>query len=342
MSGIVGHTLFGILGLRAAAAQELPIAPIAETHLASYLAGAYLGCDIQTMPEAICVDTGQEVGYGTVPLTQSPLTGGGVRPWSLRCNDKSYRPSEIHSLFYGRSHVVFGHPKDQRQQAIPWDHLPDYCAAVVEDTYALFGPGKRQLAYVFGWIAHVVSDSLIKSIQPGVDLFLLDGKYTPRNRPIQDLVMFHEIGVKELRLDWPALFADLTDTPVEPVQTHYMRIADPQGELARFFSHDWQPAQRELLTAVLAENRRWCKFHVRDVLDSLKLHDRGDGNLECHENFRQLTGFNYAQMIELAKQSNLRRACLQIGHAIAEMFAAIARRSRRLSAEPTQRVSKGA
>jgi len=67
MSGIVGHTLFGLLGLKAAGARKLPVGPIAGRHLASYLAGAYLGCDIQTMPEAVCVDSGREVGYGTVP-----------------------------------------------------------------------------------------------------------------------------------------------------------------------------------------------------------------------------------------------------------------------------------
>ena len=61
-------------------------------------------------------------------------------------------------------------------------------------------------------MAHVVSDSLIKSVQPGIELHLLDGKYTPRNRPIQDLVTFHEIGVKEFGLNWAALLADLAAT----------------------------------------------------------------------------------------------------------------------------------
>ena len=83
MSGIVGHTLFGILGLKAASARKLPVAAIAAQHQASYLAGAYLGSDIQTMPEAVCVESGSEVGYGTVPLEKSPITGGPVRPWSL-------------------------------------------------------------------------------------------------------------------------------------------------------------------------------------------------------------------------------------------------------------------
>ena len=67
MSGIVGHSMYAVLGLKAAEARQLLVARIARSHLASYLAGAYLGSDIQVMPEAICVDTGREVGFGTVP-----------------------------------------------------------------------------------------------------------------------------------------------------------------------------------------------------------------------------------------------------------------------------------
>jgi hypothetical protein len=333
MSGIVGHTLFGVLGLKAVVARKLPLAGIAARHQASYLAGAYLGSDIQTMPEAVCIESGREVGYGTAPLERSPITGGPVRPWSLAVGGRSYRPREIHELFYGRSHVVFGWPRQQRELAIPWDHLPDYFAAVVEDTYELFGPGKRPLAYVLGWMAHVVSDSLIKSVQPGIDLNLLDGKYTPRNRPIQDLFMYHEIGLKELHLDWPALFIDLVETPIEPVQFHYMRIAQPRGQLAQYFPHEWRVDQKDLLRAVFAENRRWCRFHAQDVLRDMQLLPKADGTLDCNDTIRQQTGLSYAQMIELAQQAKLRRACWQMGEAIADMFTAVAARSPRLSAE---------
>ena len=36
--------------------------PMIARHGASHQAGAYLGCDIQTLPEAIGADTGKEVG----------------------------------------------------------------------------------------------------------------------------------------------------------------------------------------------------------------------------------------------------------------------------------------
>ncbi len=35
------------------------------------------------MPEAIGVETGEEVGFGTVPVEKSPYTGGPVRPLRL-------------------------------------------------------------------------------------------------------------------------------------------------------------------------------------------------------------------------------------------------------------------
>jgi hypothetical protein len=124
------------------------------------------------------------------------------------------------------------------------------------------------------------------------------------------------------------------EAPVEPVQFHYMRIAEPRGQIARLFPHDWQANQTELLRAVLTENRRWCRFHAQDVLRDMQLLTTTDGRVECNDTFRQLTGLNYAQMIELAQQAKLDRACWQMGEAIADMFAAVVQRSPKLSAEP--------
>lgn len=335
MSGIIGHSMYALLGLKAAAQRRLPIAPIAQRHVASYLAGAYLGSDIQTMPEAVCVDTGREVGYGTVPLTKSPLTGGAVKPWKLKVAERDYTPREIHELFYGRAHLVFGWSKAEREHTVPWDHLPDYFADVIEDTFTFFGPSERGLAYVFGWMAHVVSDSLIKSIQPGIDLHLLDGKYTPRNRPIQDLVTYHEIGVKELKLEWPTLLCDLSGTPVEPVQLHYMRIASARGKLAEQFTNAWQPEQQTLLQAVLTENRRWCRFHAEDVVKDMQLVRNAEGRWDCNERIRQGVGLHYDQMVELAEKAAFRHALWQMGEAVARMFADTVQRSPQLARLPT-------
>lgn len=334
MSGVIGHTMYAMLAAKASAARGSPVAPIVRRHWASYLAGSYLGCDIQTMPEAICVDTGREVGYGTVPLERSPLTGGEVRPFRLAFQGNEYLPRQIHERFYGRAHLVFGWHANDRALMVPWDHLPDYCSLVVEDALDLFGPGERPLAYVFGWMTHVVGDSLIKSIRPGITLNLLDGKYTAKNRPIQDLVAFHEVGRKELGLNWLALLTDMVETPVEPVQLHYMRVARPQGNLARDFKDGWLPDQEGLLRAVLAENRRYLRFHVADVLRDLELQRVGD-RWECNETLRRATGgLTYSQMLEAADRAQLRGALRQMAEAIADLFDQVAERVPQLKHMP--------
>jgi hypothetical protein len=330
MSGIVGHTLYALLGLRAAEARKLPVAALLGRHLAGYLAGAYLGCDIQAMPEAICVETGEEVGFGTVPIDKSPYTGGPVRPYRLSVRGAAFTPRQIHELFYGRAHLVLGWRKEDRPLAVPWDRLPAYFADVVHDGLDSYGPGERPLAYVFGWMVHVVSDALIKGVQPGLSLRLLDGQYTPRNRPIQDLVSFHEVGRKELGLNWAALLTDLTETPVEPIQPHYMRVSLPDGALGREFGDGWVLEKAWLLEAVLLENRQFLRRYVPAVLADMELHQTPAGP-DCNESLRKTTGLSYSEMIELAQKADFRHTLWQIGEAVADVFASVVEREPRLS-----------
>jgi len=306
MSGLVGHTMYGVLALQKAEERKLPVAPILRRHLASYLAGAYIGCDIQTMPESICVDTGKEVGFGTAPLTKSPITGGPVKPWTLAHEGREYRPTDIHHLFYGRSHLVFGWYGDDSKLAIPWDHLPDYCALTVRDWRELREPSEHGLAWLFGWMVHIVGDSLIKSIRPGIKMQLLDGTYTPRNRPIQDLYTFHEVGVKELKLDWAGLFADMAATPVEAIQPHYMRVDDAGGMLAKTFSDGWEPELSGLLQVVMKENHRWLAQHAKNVLKDMALTQGADGPVVCETLSAATGGLSYTRMMELAEKAEMR------------------------------------
>ncbi len=326
MSGIVGHTIYAILAAKAATAKKLPLAPLIYRHYASYLCGAYLGCDIQTMPEAVCLDTGQEVGYGTAPLAKSPITGGEVKPWVLQHHDRQYRPRDLHRIFYGRSHLVFGWSPADKKHTVPWDHLADYAAMVVQDAIDLFAPGERQLAYLFGWMAHIVGDCLIKSVQPGITLDLLDGKYTPANRPIQDLVTFHEVGVGELGLNWASLLSDLAETPVEPIQLHYMRVGRPRGLLAEQFPNAWAPEHEGLLQHVLKENRRYQQLRNPRLIKKYALKKSRSG-WECDaELSRQTGGLQYAEMRKLAEQANFRLALRQIAETIVQLFSQVTER----------------
>jgi hypothetical protein len=320
MSGFIGHAVYAALAVERAELRGSDFAPLARRHWANFLAGSYLGCDIQTMPEAICADTGREVGYGTVSLDRSPITGGAVRPYRFRFGGETYTPRQIYDLFYGRSHLVFGWSAAERTWTLPWDHLAEYCTLVWHDAAELFGPSDRPRAYVLGWIAHVVSDALIKSVRPGVELHLLDGKYTPKNRPVQDLFAFHAIGRRELGLDWLALIDAIADTPVEVVQAHAMRVAPPRGRLAAAYPDPWLPQRRDLLLAVMAENRRYFRIWSRHEYDLLQLRETADGR-ECHEDLTRATGgLTYAEMMRAAEQAGLRRAIGQIAAAIVDVW----------------------
>lgn len=312
--------MYAVLGARAASARRLPVAPLLRRQWSSYLCGAYLGCDIQTLPEAVCVDTGREVGYGTVLLDKSAITGGAVRPWKLAFAGRDYTARDIHRLFYGRSHLVFGWSAEERHLQEPWDHLGEYFGCAAADARAISGPGERSLAYLFGTLAHIIGDSLIKSVQPGLTLHLLDGKYTPRNRPIQDLVTFHEVGRKELKLNWPALLRDLAAAPVEPLQAHTMRVGEARGELGRRFSEGWRPNLAPLLNTVMAENRRYLKSLIPGWLKELEL-ERTERGPDCSEAMRAASGLHYAEMVALAEKASFRHALWQIGKAVADVFA---------------------
>lgn len=320
MSGLTGHTLYAILALRQAEEWTPSLVPLLKRHLASYLAGAYLGCDIQIMPEALCVDTGREVGFGTVPLTASPITGGAVRPWNLEHAGRRYRPSEIHRLFYGRAHLIFGWSKDETRLALSWDAVPDYAARVIQDWLALGERSESGLAWIYGWLVHVVTDSLIKSRQSGLKMHLIDGLYTPRNRPVQDLFAFHEIGIKELHLDWPSLFQSMAETPIEAIQFHYMRCGPPSGVLADRFAEGWKPGDRELLKCVLKENRRWLVHHSAEVLKDMKLEMQGGTQIPS-ASLREWTGSaSYAQLMETAERSGMRETLRILAEESVHMF----------------------
>jgi len=316
MSGLIGHTMYGLLAEKAVKSRGLPVASLIAKHRASFLCGAYLGCDIQVMPEAVCVDTGREVGFGTVPLEKSPITGGAVRPWVLVHDGQMYRPKQIHELFYGRAHLVFGWTKDDMPLRVPWDHLADYCSLAIRDDMT----SERGLAYALGWMVHIVGDSLIKSIQPGIRMHLLDGVYTPRNRIVQDQFTFHTIG-GELGVDWAKTFAEMAATPIEPLQPHYMRIGEKRGQLGATFADGWKPELQPLLAAVLAENRRWLPRHTQDVLRVVALKD----GKASEEATRISGGLEHEKMLEIAESAGMRQTLVTIAEQCADLIEQVVR-----------------
>jgi hypothetical protein len=218
-----------------------------------------------------------------------------------------YRPRQIHELFYGRAHLVFGWAKPDVSLRVPWDHLADYCALAIRDDMT----SERGLAYALGWMVHIVGDSLIKSIQPGIHMHLLDGVYTPRNRIVQDQFTFHTIG-GELGIDWPKTFRDMAATPVEAIQPHYMRIGEKRGKLAELFDEGWKSELQPLLAAVLAENRRWLPRHTEDVLRVVQR--------DSEEAKRVSGGLEHEKMIQIAEAAGMRQTLVTIAEKCTDLI----------------------
>lgn len=330
MSGIIGHSVYAVLGMQAAAERGVPLAHLVLRQFSSYLAGAYLGSDVQIVPAVTCVATGKRYGCCGMKIERCPETGGETVPWRLRHEGREYSGSDIHAKFYGRSHLIFGFSKEDQQLRVPWDHLADYAAAAVEDAFALFPASERTVAYVLGWLVHVVSDSLIKSYQPGIDLHLVDGKYTPKNRVLQDLYCLNEVGVKRLGLNWDAILHDCAGLEWEAVQLHYMRIGEPRGQLGKLFGSGWLP-ERSLAEAVLQENRRHFRTYYLEELNAVRLKDG-----ECSPEIQKSTGLKYAAIVATCERVGYRKALRQMGDQIATMFEQVTQRSPRLSRLPAR------
>ncbi len=336
MSGIIGHITYATLAGKAAKVRRLPIAPVIHRHFSSYLAGCYLGCDIQTMPAAVCIDTGEEVGHGPSPVEESPITGGKIRPWKLKFDDREIEPRDIHQDFYGRSHLIMGWKKEDKSIAVPLSKLLDYAADVTGDAIELFGPGESSLAYALGWVTHLMGDGLIKSVIDGLNLNLLGSTYSAKNRPVQDLISFNEIGIKELGLNWAALLDDLTKTPVQEIQAHYMRCGKQQGRLGAHFTDGWLPEKKPLLRAIMAENRRYQRIRNPRLIAELTLRNSPGGEMICDSKLSgKADGLTYAEMLEAADKADFRHALWQIGEIIADAFEKIIERQERLQELPT-------
>lgn len=331
MSGPIGHLAYALLAARAAERRGLALARVIHANLPSYLSGAYLGCDVQTVPNAICLDTGEPVGHGPVTVGRSPFTGGAVKPWTLSFEGREITPREIHDTFYGRAHLILGWSEREKAGVISWSQYLDYAADVAGDAIELFGPGRSGLSWVLGWMTHVTGDGLIKSVLDGLNLHLLDGKYTATNRPIQDLVTFNLIGREELGLDWAGLLDQVASASVEAVQLHYMRCARAQGRLGAHFNDGWESGLEPLLRIVLAENHRYQKILNPRLVREMTVTTGPDGKPTCDPALSAAAGgLSYPEMVAAAEESGFREALLEIAELIVDGFEKVIAKEERL------------
>jgi hypothetical protein len=108
------------------------------------------------------------------------------------------------------------------------------------------------------------------------------------------------------------LLDDLSSSPVEPVQTHYMRAARPRGVLAQSFTNAWSPADERLLIRVCEENRRYLKKYLARLLPQYELTKVG-GRLECDTELSRVSGgLSYDEMAAAAREAGFRETLAKI------------------------------
>lgn len=318
--------MYAVLATSLLQQQGVKLAQVLRRNWSVCLSGAYPGCDIQTLPEAVCVDTGLEVGYGTIPISVSPIAGGPVRPSKLGFAGAELTPREIHNRFYGRTHLVFGWLTAEQNLMLPWDHPADFVSLVARDSLSAGRDHEAEIWWIAGWLVHIVGDSLIKSIHPGLSMKLLDGLYTAKNRPVQDLYTWHIVGIDELRLDWNETLDEVCRTPVQDIQLHAMHVTRPHGELSPDFPDGWLPADEQLVRAVCSENRRYLKLYLQQLLPQYQLYETG-GELNCPPALSMVAdGLTWTEMQQLTEKAGMRETLQQMAMQSANMIRGVFRR----------------
>ena len=111
---------------------------------------------------------------------------------------------------------------------------------------------------------------------------------------------------------------NLAETPVESVQAHFMRLAQPCGQLAEKFPNGWSPKHEQLLYVVMGENRRYQKIRTPRLLKQLEL-DPITQN--CDSELSQITGgLTFQEMMQVAEAAKFRQTLTYIGKSVGQFL----------------------
>jgi len=218
------HVTYAVLGAQAATARRLPVAPLLRRHWASYLCGAYLGCDIQTFPKQCVWTRAAKSGTAWCRWPESPHRRRGPAMEALLDGREYTRVTSTGCFTGDRTWSLAGARRNSTcrnpgtiwpitSRARPLTRGPALARANVRWPISSHARarGRRQ--------SHQV-----RPRRP--EAAFTRRQYTPRNRPIQDLITFHEVGRKELNLNWARPAGGSRWLPaVESLQPHTMRVA---------------------------------------------------------------------------------------------------------------------
>jgi hypothetical protein len=210
----------------------------ATTCLPSLCAGSYRGADLQIMPLAVCQCCGRVLGLEFDPLR--PLCehcGGGIRPYLFRHGGKNWDFLSLHETFYSRSHVVIPSPfplsdrspLDVDAMRLLFFHVArDAMRTAQASATVAADPAKGQhaLAFAMGWMAHVVTDGIMKGhLAPALPRFI-DGQYGQWSKIAYEVVILSSLSY-DLGLTYDDLLFDLPGWDDNGIFLHYMMVNEP-------------------------------------------------------------------------------------------------------------------
>jgi hypothetical protein len=210
----------------------------ATTCLPSLCAGSYRGADLQIMPLALCQCCGRVLGLEFDFLQpRCECCGGGIRPYLFRHGGKNWDFHTLHETFYSRSHVVVPNPSplsdrsplDVETMRLLFSHVArDAMRTAQASATVAADPAKglHALAFAMGWMAHVITDGIMKGhLEPALPQFI-DGQYGQWSKIAYEMVILSSLSY-DLGLTYDDLLFDLPGWDDNGIFLHYMMVNEP-------------------------------------------------------------------------------------------------------------------
>lgn len=270
------HTLFAHMALDALIAARHPLAGVAARRAAVLRVAATVGCDIQCMPYQTC--QGCEAWYRHDRKSDRKCLVCGeeaLADYFVDIRDgRRLKRTDIERDYYRHTHLVLGHdrgygvdpktapgPEEQPfpQQVV--DHLT-FCLKDAERAAVPRGQTENYVAFLLGWMTHVVSDALFKGCYrhaARIDFF--GHQYAMAMLPAAETLSMTDISY-DFGASWPTWRADLLDAERDGGALRHLTMGNPP----ELYGPHWtaahgrpDPAVGRVIDAVAPINRQ--SFH---------------------------------------------------------------------------------
>lgn len=271
MSGSVGHQFIAaVTALTLRGHADLPVAGPVVRCPEHARTGAYLGADIQIMPDYVCGRCGALWGIVRPDFRCTCGTPAAqLQRFTFEHDGREWGRRSVQQVFYGRTHACLANdaPGSDRDN-LPWAELPKLAGHMLQvasrrpshlanATYP--ATNEEAVSWVVGWVSHIVQDNVVKdTVDLGVEYDILDGKYGPQTRVAYEWLILTSFSY-DLGLDPAGLLYTDTSHGDNGLLTHYLMVEQPSAYASLGMDGRWpaRPEQRSLAEAVQRENRRY-------------------------------------------------------------------------------------